>query len=107
VPNSYSNALYAMSKKDFAMTLRTAGATTGNAAYSQGGVFYGTIKGKTGFWARPKRTVPVGGKLLDRAQTFNQQSYRLGQRDAKGRFITTNRGALDTRGRTIGRRMCA
>jgi hypothetical protein len=101
VPNSYSNALYDVSKKDFAMTLRTAGVTTGKAAYSQGGVFYGTIKGKTGFWARPKRTVPVGGKLLDRAQKFNQQSYRLGQRDARGRFITTGRGALDTRGRTI------
>ncbi|QOZ66343.1 MULTISPECIES: hypothetical protein [Bradyrhizobium] len=40
VPDKYSKALYDLSKKDFAMTLRTPGKTTGLAPSSQGGVFY-------------------------------------------------------------------
>ena len=71
------------------------------ARYSNGGVFWGTIDGRTGFWARPKRTKPVGGALLDRAQKYNQQSYRLRQRGPDGRFIDTGRAKLDTRGRKV------
>lgn len=113
VPNSYSKALYDLSKKDFAMTLRTAGATTARGRSSQGGVFYGTIKGKTGFWARPKRTAPIGGAKLERARKFAQnrakpeglvgpvisQDYRLGRRDANGRFVSSGRATFDTGGR--------
>lgn len=92
IPNSYSSNLYDMWKRQqaaakgavrgmsaagFAMTLRTPGATTGTAAYSKGGVFYGTIKGKTGFWARPKRAAPLGGRLLERADTKKSCRLRL------------------------------
>ena len=96
VPNSYSKALYDMTKRDFAMTLRTAGHTTGKAAFSQGGVFYGTIKGKTGFFARPKRTVVISGDKLSRAQMRSGLSYAMHQRDAQGRFISTGRATFAT-----------
>lgn len=72
-----------MSKAGFAMTLRKAGKTTGVAAYSKGGVFYGTVDGKTGFWARPKRTAPfTGKKLLGTLETLFGRSFALKQRDS-------------------------
>jgi hypothetical protein len=90
VPNAYSEKLYDL----------TGAPTTGSGPrYSNGGVFWGTIKGRIGFWARPKRTKPVGGALLDRAQKFNQQSYRLRQRGPDGKFVATGRASLDTRSR--------
>lgn len=47
----------------------------GSGKYSQGGVFYGTIKGRTAFFARPKRTAPLGGDKLARAQKRNKQRF--------------------------------
>ena len=62
----YSNSLYDISKKDFAMTLRTPGKTTGLAPSSQGGAFYvrkPSGKLKVGaFCARPKRTASIYAK---------------------------------------------
>lgn len=107
IPDAYSQALYDMSKKDFAMTMRRPGKTTGLAPSSQGGVFYGTIKGKTGFWARPKRTAPVTEKQQESARRRQQkqarrnagdfigpirsQTFELRQRGPDGRYISTGR----------------
>lgn len=95
MPNSYSKNLYTQWK---------AGKSGSVPKSSQGGVFFndGSIKHlPIGFIARPKRTKPVGGSLLDRAQKYNQHSYRLRQRGPDGRFIDTSRSRLDTRGRKM------
>jgi hypothetical protein len=108
VPDGYSKTLFdsvaafkaragvgKLSKAQFAMTLRKAGKTTGLAAYSKGGVFFGTVDGRTGFWARPKRTAPITKKVLGRVETLFGQSFATHQRDPKtGRYIPTGRGEL-------------
>lgn len=81
----YGGVPDAWSQKLFDLTGKPA------ARWSAGGVFWSARHGKTGFWARPKRTKAVGGKSLASAQKRTQNSFELRQRGADGRFITTGR----------------
>lgn len=78
VPNSYSKSLYGL-------TAKPAG------GWGAGGVFWATRNGKTGFWARPKRTKAVAGASLSSAQKRTGNSFELRQRGPDGRFIQTGR----------------
>jgi hypothetical protein len=90
VPNDYSQSLYAKWQSVRAAWKGKRG-WQGPGNYSQGGVFFGVIDGKRGFFARPKRTKAFGGKALTRAQKKFQQSFELRQRGADGKFISTGR----------------
>lgn len=90
VPNSYSKALYDLSKKDFAMTLRTPGATTGPAPSSQGGVFYGTIKGKKD--SGPGRNAPCRSAARSSNAPGSSHRTRRGPKGSSGRSFRRTTG---------------
>lgn len=72
----------------------------GTGAYSQGGVFYndGRIPWlPKGFIDRPKRTGQLNANELARNEIRHQRNFHLGQRDAKGRFISTGREDVSRR----------
>lgn len=98
VPNSYSQYLYELWQTQKRTWFSTRG-HMGSGKYSTGGVFYGTIKGKTEFFARPKRTVPLQGNKLLRAQKANKLSFEMHQRGANGQFISTGKGDIQRRGK--------
>jgi len=87
LPNEWSQQLYELSLQP---------PSGPGARYSNGGVFWDTIKGRTGFFARPKRTLPVDDKKQTREEKRRQQNIALRQRDAHGRFIGTNRAGYQT-----------
>jgi hypothetical protein len=110
-PTRYSQYLYHISFQEQAWAMsRGAGRKTqtgrmNKAVYSQGGVFFGEIKGRIGFWARPKRTAPVTNKEQKIQEKLQGRSFALKQRGANGRFMSTGRADLNiTRGAGKNRR---
>ena len=90
VPNAYSQKLFDQ---------------TNAPPKGGGGVFWGTIKGKTGFWARPKRTKAIDDKRVTREEKRRHMDLSLRQRGPNGQFMKTGRGSgesgnwLDKRGK--------
>jgi hypothetical protein len=90
VPQDYSEVLYAQWRSQ----QKTLKGKAGTGAYGTGGVFYGTIKGRTGFWAGPKRVKTIKGAEQRRLEKETGKSLDLHQRGADGRFVRTGRADL-------------